>query len=98
MWRTGSLHWFKGIAWNDVALAAVACLTVTGVWVTFWPGHRERLRQLRQRRLEHLRKVNRELQHIGNWAAPRPTNLHDAQWYNASWSVIAFAWEDVERF
>src|ERR1041385_872797 len=91
------VHWFKDVAWNDVALAAVACLSVTGVWATFWPGHRERLRKLRQVRLEHLRQVNRQLQHIGNWAAARPADLHDPHWYDASWGVRPFDWEDVER-
>lgn len=92
------VHWFKDVSWNDLALAAVACLSVTGVWVTFWPGHRERLRRIRQGHLEHLRQVNRELQRIGDWAAPRPADLHDPQWYNASWTIRPFEWEDVERF
>ena len=34
------VHWFKGVAWNDLALAAVGCVSVTGTlqtpWVTTW--------------------------------------------------------------
>ncbi len=93
------MHWFKGVAWNDLALAAVGCLSVTGVWITFWPGHRERLRQLRQRRREQLRPINRQLQNIGSWAGnEHGDSSHDPLWYDPSWRVKAIDWAVVADF
>lgn len=94
-----AVHWFKGVAWNDLALAAVGCLSVTGVWLSFWPSHRERLRKLRVQRLEHLGPTNRQVQQIGTWASGDYNNAsHNPQWYNPSWRVNAFDWNVVANF
>lgn len=93
------VHWFRDVAWNDVVGAAVSCVTVTGVWWTFWPSHRERLRKLRQGRLEHLRRVTQQVDRIGDWASTVYTDAnHDPQWYNASWGVRGFDWSLISDF
>jgi len=90
---------FPGSSWTDLATAAVACISVAGVWWTFWPGHRERLRQRREQRLQRLLELHVQLQHIGHWASTSfDANVHRAEWYNASWFVNPFPWNYVENF
>lgn len=94
-----SMRLFPGSSWTDLATAAVACVSVAGVWWTFWPGHRERLRERREQRLQRLLGLHVQLKHIGHWASTSyDANVHRAEWYNASWSVNPFPWDYVENF
>lgn len=97
--RENSMKLFPGSSWTDLATAAVACVSVAGVWWTFWPGHRERLRERREQRLQRLLGLHVQLQHIGHWASTSyEADVHRAEWYNASWSINAFPWNYVENF
>jgi len=90
---------FPGSSWTDFATAAVACVSVAGVWWTFWPGHRERLRERREQRLQRLLGLHVQLQRIGHWASTSyEPDVHRAEWYNASWAVNPFPWDYVENF
>jgi hypothetical protein len=90
---------FPGSSWTDLATAAVACVSIAGVWWTFWPGHRERLRERREQRLQRLLGLHVQLQEIGHWAATSyDPDVHRTEWYNASWRVNPFPWEYVENF
>ena len=94
-----SMTLFPGSTWTDLATAAVACVSIAGVWWTFWPGHRERLRKRREKRLQRLLGLHVQLQHIGHWAGNSyDDDVHRPEWYNASWSVNPFPWDYVENF
>lgn len=90
---------FPGTSWTDLATAAVACISVAGVWWTFWPGHREKLREQREQRLQRLLELHVQLQEIRRWAGTRyDKDIHRSEWYNAGWAVNPFPWVYVENF
>jgi hypothetical protein len=95
----GSMRLFPGSTWTDLATAAVACVSVAGVWWTFWPGHRERLRERREQRLQRLLGLHVQFQEMGEWASTSyDVSVHNPEWYNAAWYVNPIPWGYVENF
>lgn len=90
---------FPGVKWNDVATAAVACMSPPAAWWTFWPGFREQVRDRARRRLERLRDLRNQLTAMGQWASTSyDARSHDPQWYNASFGVLGVPREELENF
>ena len=93
------MHWFKGVAWNDMVLAAVACISPLGVWLPFWFDHRQKTRERRQRQLGELERLRIRLRDtIQPWANEWPDDSYNPDWYRPDWHVLPFEWDHVETF
>jgi hypothetical protein len=93
------VSFLNGIPLNDLVTTAVTCIGPAGVWATFWPGHREKLRERRENQLERLLGLHVELRVIGAWAGNTyDDKAHDPNWYNGDWGVRQFPWKHVEYF
>ena len=93
------MHWFREIGSNDLAVAAVACLSATGVWFSFWFEHRQKVRDRHQRQLGELERLRERIREdIQPWAKEWPETSYDPEWYKPNWRVRAFESGHVEEF
>ncbi|HKQ58177.1 MAG TPA: hypothetical protein VJY35_09940 [Candidatus Eisenbacteria bacterium] len=91
------MHWFREIASDDLAVAAVTCLSAPAVWAAFWFDH---VHARRRRQLVKLVRLRRQLRlHVEPWANEWPEESFSADWYLPGWHAKPVRGEPhIERF
>jgi hypothetical protein len=94
------VHWFREITSNDLAVAAVTCLSAPAVWASFWFGHQQKVRAHQRRQLIRLVRLRHRLhEDVEPWANEWPEDSYNPEWYLAGWRALPVRGEPhIERF
>jgi len=84
---------------DKVITVSVICLSASVAWATFGLAWREKYLESHTKKLNILKRLLNELDHIGIWASGRyDESNHSDNWFDPYWNVRNFDFKEIRDF